>query len=198
MKFRYKIFLFVFVMSAGVSVSRAQDAHRDRELMPEALLDTIGVRPGMVLGEAGAGQGYFTFKLAARVGPTGHVYANDIDAEALRVLWNRAQREGVSQISIVKGRVADPLFPVRDLDMVILVVAFHDFEKPVEWLKNARKYMKQNAPMVIIDVDPDKWGRGHYHYWTSEKITDYLEAAGYEKIKILTHLARHNVYIYNP
>jgi ubiquinone/menaquinone biosynthesis C-methylase UbiE len=190
--------LVLILISAAVLPLFGQDAHRDSQLMPEALLDSIGVRPGMIIGEAGAGQGYFTFKLANRVGPTGHVYANDIDEGALKVLWNRAQREGIAQITTVKGEVADPLFPVQDLDMVVLVVAFHDFEKPVAWLKKAARYMKSGANLVIIDVDPDRWGRGHYHYWTLKKISGYLETAGYRKIRVYTHLPRHNIYIYRP
>ena len=105
-------------------------------------MDTIGVREGMVIGEAGAGRGYFSFKLAKRIGESGTLYANDIDANALRAISRRCVQEGILNIKTVEGKVADPLFPVKDLEMVFMIAAFHDFTEPVAWLKNVKKYMK--------------------------------------------------------
>ena len=79
----------------------------DRETWqpPEKILDAIGARPGMRVGEAGAGQGYFTFPLARRVGSEGIVLANDISASSLAVIRERAVREGLGNIRIVRGEI---------------------------------------------------------------------------------------------
>jgi SAM-dependent methyltransferase len=81
-------------------------------------MDSIGVRQGMRVGEAGAGQGYFTFPLARRVGSGGMVFSNDISGESLDVIRERAVREGLKNIRTVVGEVEDPLFPEKNLDLV--------------------------------------------------------------------------------
>jgi len=83
--------------------------------------------------------------MARRVGPTGLVFANDISTRALRSLEERATREGLANIRTVVGDVDDPLFPQRDLQLVVVVHAFHDFSHPVEWLVNLKGYLRPGA-----------------------------------------------------
>ena len=92
-------------------------------------MDAIGVEPGMRVGEAGAGTGYFTFPLARRVGPDGIVFANDISTSSLDVIRDRAADEELGNIKIDVGEVADPLFPEDDLDMIVMVYVLHMLEK---------------------------------------------------------------------
>ncbi len=101
------------VSASAVPAAARDDAARDAELQPERVMDAIGIRPGMVVGEAGAGRGYFTFKLARRVGETGKVYANDIDNDALAHVRERCRDESVRNIETVLGEVADPPFPAH-------------------------------------------------------------------------------------
>jgi len=70
---------------------------RDKDHQPERVMDVVGVKPGMIIGEVGAGSGYFTFKLAKRVEESGHVFANDISSSALRSLGEKCEKEGDSQ-----------------------------------------------------------------------------------------------------
>ena len=121
-----------------MSVSLAQ-SRRDKRDQPEKLLDIAGVKPGMSVGEAGAGSGYFTFHISRRVGDRGKVYANDIDESSLQNLTDRCEREGVENIETVLGEIADPCFPVSDLDMVTMLYAFHDFTEKEQWLRNVKK-----------------------------------------------------------
>jgi len=174
----------------------AAQSNRDAWMKPEKVMDAIGVKPGMVIGEGGAGEGYFTFKLARRVGTKGRIYANDIVERVLRVIENRCEKEDIVNITTILGEVDDPLFPEDELDMVVMVVAFHDFEKPVAWLENVRPSMKRNATLVIIERDPDRWGRGESHFMTKEEILDTVKKADYQLVRIETFLPRHNVYIF--
>ncbi len=128
----------------------AQDSREQRE-QPDKLLDIAGVKPGMIVGEAGAGGGFLTFFLSKRVGASGHIYANDIDANSLERLSERSRREGVGNITTVLGKVDDPLFPVNDLDLVVMIWAFHDFTERAAWLKNVKKYLKDDAGIFIFD-----------------------------------------------
>jgi len=142
------LFLGIIVFFASFSLAQSR---RDRRDQPEKLLDIARVKPEMSVGEAGAGSGYFTFYISRRVGERGKVYANDIDESSLQNLKDRCVREGAENIETVLGETADPCFPVSDLDMVTMLYAFHDFTEKEQWLRNVKKYMKEDASLVIFD-----------------------------------------------
>jgi SAM-dependent methyltransferase len=166
----------VVVLSA-LPAAAIDDASRDAELQPERVMDAIGIRPGMVIGEAGAGRGYFTFKLARRVGEAGKVYANDIDAGALAHVRERCHKEAVHNIETVLGEIADPLFPERSLDLVMMVYALHDFAEPEAFLVRLKQYLKPGAPVVILDRDPE--ATGEHHFMPRERLLALFGASGY-------------------
>ena len=162
----------------------------------ERAMDAVGVAPGMVVGEAGAGDGYFTLPMARRVGPAGAVYANDISRRALDRLASSARREQLDNVHVVEGDVDDPRFPRRDLELVVVVHAFHDFSQPVEWLRNARRYLKPGAAVAIIDSDPDQGAERHF--WPRDRILRYAEEAGFEPAKIVDGISRHLIIVIKP
>ena len=181
---RYALVILTCVVLAGIALvgaPAADEARRDRRLQPDRVLDVVGLRPGMVVGEAGAGKGYFTIKLARRVGPTGTVYANDIDASALEALEDRAQREKLTNITTVVGEVSDPLFP-EQVDIVFMVYAFHDFDRPVEFLDNLERYLKPGATVVVLDEDPVV--TGDHHFLTPAEVLEHFGQAGYERLAV--------------
>ena len=176
----------------------AQDSYRDSQLKPEKVMDAIGLKKGMVVGEAGAGRGYFTFKMSKRVGKNGKIYANDINANVLQSIKNRCKRENINNIKTILGKVDDPLFPEGKLDIIIMVYAFHEFDKPVDWLQNVIPYMKPDASLVIIEPDVNGSGYESRHFMSEEKIADVMKEAEYELVRIETFLEDDNVYIYKP
>jgi len=159
-------------------------------------MDAIGVAPGMVIGEAGAGEGYFTLPMARRVGPTGIVYANDISTRALRELEQRGTREGLANVRTVVGGVDDPLFPQRDLQLVVVVHAFHDFSHPVEWLVNLKAYLRPDATVAIIDLDPAQGAEPHF--WPRDRIERHAAEAGYELTKAVDDISSHLILVFRP
>jgi ubiquinone/menaquinone biosynthesis C-methylase UbiE len=183
-----------FCLLGAVSVSIAQN--RDTWQQPEKVMDAIGVTPGMTVGEVGAGEGYFTFKLAGRVGSEGKVYANDIDQSALRHIEDRYRRDGISQITTIIGEREDPLFPAGVMDLVIMVYVLHDLAKPVELLRNVQPALKPGAPLVILERDPEKTGDRSGHFYNREKLLSIVSEAGFELVRIETFLSRDNVYIF--
>ena len=159
-------------------------------------MDAIGVAPGMVIGEAGAGEGYFTLPMARRVGPAGIVYANDISTRALRTLEQHSTRDGLANIRTVVGDVDDPLFPQRDLQMVVVVYAFHDFSHPVEWLVNLKAYLRPGATVAIIDLDPAQGAEAHF--WSRERVERHASEAGYELTKAVDGISAHLILVFTP
>jgi ubiquinone/menaquinone biosynthesis C-methylase UbiE len=170
----------------------------DRETWqpPEKILDAIGIRPGMRVGEAGAGQGYFTFPLARRIGSEGIVFANDISTSSLDVIRERALREGLGNIKIVVGEVEDPLFPEKNLDMVVMVYVLHMLERPIPFLKNLHSYLKPGGLLVIIERKTTV-ERAHYpSFMTNRQILETVGKTGYELDRTESFLQRDNIYIY--
>src|ERR1022692_1559432 len=89
---------------------------REAEEAPEGALDALGIRPGMVVADVGAGTGYMSLRLAKRVGPTGKVYANDLQPEMLARLRDNAAKAGLTNIETVQGEEADPKLPAGRMD----------------------------------------------------------------------------------
>jgi ubiquinone/menaquinone biosynthesis C-methylase UbiE len=118
------------------------------------VLDAVGVESGMVVGELGAGRGRYTVHLARRVGDTGKVYANDIDAEALAFLRERCRREKMTNVETVLGEVEDPRFPEASLDMIFMVWVYHMVDSPVALLRSFGASLKPGAPVVMVEPPP--------------------------------------------
>jgi tRNA A58 N-methylase Trm61 len=171
---------------------------------PEKVMDAIGVKPGMIIGEVGAGRGRYTVHLAHRVGSKGKIYANDIDENALSYLRERCRHNNIQNIETILGKVDDPLFPERSLDMVIMVWVYHMLEKPIPLMKNLRPSLKPGATVVILDppdeeideeikelkgkLDPDR-------PTIKERIEKGGEEAGFELVRIETFLPEDTIYI---
>ena len=169
----------------------------DRETWqpPEKIMDAIGVKAGMRIGEAGAGKGYFTFPLARRVGPEGVVYANDILTSSLDVIRERAGRERLENIKIVVGAVEDPLFPEKNLDMIVMVYVLHELDRPVPFLKNLGSYLKPGGSLVIIEKNTAvETGHGH-SFMTNSHILETLSKADYTLNRTETFLPRDTIYV---
>ena len=167
----------------GAQARDALDRLRDRDLQPERVMDAIGLKPGMIAGEAGASYGYFTFKMSARVGAAGTVYANDIAPGALRTIENRAAAERIGNIRTVLGEETDPRFPRADLDLVVVFDCLFEFSQPGAWMKNARGYLKPGGRLVIVDPDPSKPGVTD-EALPRQRIHDFAARAGYRVIAV--------------
>jgi len=175
--------------------AQSRNETRDRIEQPEKVMEATGVKPGMVIGEIGAGAGYFTFWLARGVGEGGKVYANDIDSNGLSRIERRKTDENVANIETVLGTVDDPRLPPASLDMVFMVNAFHDLERPVELLANLLPCLKPDATVVLMDRDPAKVSDRGRHFLTRAEVEDIVGRSVFELVRVETFLRDHNLYI---
>ena len=162
---------------------------------PDKVMDTAGVRPGMVIGEVGAGRGRFTVHLAHRVGETGRIYANDINQASLDHLRDRCRKDGIRNVEIIVGKEEDPLFPKATLDMIFLVLTYHHLRQPVALLKNIIPSLKPGATVVIVDPDPARSRWQENETTSPEKMRREATEAGFEIARTETFLARENIFI---
>jgi ubiquinone/menaquinone biosynthesis C-methylase UbiE len=128
---------------------------------PVPIMDAIDLKPGMAVGEVGAGTGRMTMWLADRVGVSGKVYANDIDKESLERLRERSRADGFENIEILLGEDDDPKLPAGVLDMVFMINVYHHLDDPLPLIKNIRPGLKPGGRLVIVECDPEKvdWGK---------------------------------------
>jgi len=187
----WPVLLFVLIAASGEAQYR--NPSRDSIEQPEKVMEATGVKPGMVIGEIGAGRGYFTFWLYRGVGATGKVYANDIDSSALASIERTAAAEKIANIETVLGTVEDPRLPAGSLDMVFMVNAFHDLARPVELLANLEPALKPGATVVIMDRDPAR--DGDRHFLPREKVEEIIGRSVFELVRVETFLRYHNLYI---
>lgn len=126
-----------------------------RERVGEAIevMDLAGIDPGETVADIGAGRGYYTGKLAERVGATGFVYGEDIFQATVTDLRKRMAAEGHANVRIVLGTPGDPKLPPTVLDHALLIHMYHEIENPYELLWNLRTSLKPDATVAIVDTD---------------------------------------------
>jgi ubiquinone/menaquinone biosynthesis C-methylase UbiE len=133
---------------------------REKYQRPDQIMDHLGIGEGSLVADLGAGGGWFTIRLARRVGPNGRVYAQDIQPEMIGSIERRVQREGLKdRVEMVLGKASDPNLPVP-VDVVLIVDAYHEMTDPVALLKNVRKSLRPGGRVGIVEASKAGHGPG--------------------------------------
>jgi ubiquinone/menaquinone biosynthesis C-methylase UbiE len=141
---------FAQVMSAA-GAAWLDRPERIEEEEPDRALDVLKIPRGAVVADVGAGSGYFTVKLASRVGPTGKVYATDIQPEMLRLLALRLDKDRISNVTLVQGETDNPRLPPSTFDLQLMVDVYHEFSAPQTMLKHLREALKPDGRLVLLE-----------------------------------------------
>ena len=136
-----------------VSSRWSDEDSRDKAGESVAVMNRAGVKPGMTVADIGAGEGYYTIRLAARVGPKGRVLAQDIMPEVRNTLAERVSRERLDTVSVKLGTPDDPGLPANSFDRVFLVHMYHEIESPYAFLWNLRPATKPGGRVIVVDAD---------------------------------------------
>jgi ubiquinone/menaquinone biosynthesis C-methylase UbiE len=124
-------------------------------------MDALRIYDGNVVADLGAGGGWFTVRLARRVGPNGRVYAEDIQHQMIESINRRVEREGLERRVITTlGTASDPGLPLGALDAVLIVDAYHEMEQPVALLRNLARSLKPEGRIGIVDFTSEGGGPG--------------------------------------
>jgi predicted methyltransferase len=135
----------------------------DREAWqkPDQVMDAVHVAEGTTVADIGAGGGWFTVRLARRVGPNGRVYAVDVQRLMIEAIRRRVQREGLNNVTAVLGTNDDPGLPMdARTDAVLIVDAFHEMAEPVVLLQNVSRTLKPHGRIGIVDYREGEGGPG--------------------------------------
>jgi len=157
-----------------------QGVNRDEWQQPQKVITALNIKPGEVIADLGSGGGYFTFKLAQAAGPTGKVYAVDIDSDMVDLVGKRVKSEGVSNVETVLAKADDPMLPKSGVDLIFTSNTYHHIDNRIAYFANLRKYLRPAGRVAIIDFDRRAWIEGLLrHYTPSEFIRSEMDQAGY-------------------
>jgi ubiquinone/menaquinone biosynthesis C-methylase UbiE len=140
------------VSGLGATSFSTEEARDDRR-EAETVMELAGIIPGMRVADIGAGDGYYTVRLAEQVGADGRVLANDIDAEAIQRLGTRVIEERFDNVSIVEGAVDDPRLPQASFDRIFLVHMYHEVSEPYAFLWRLRPALREGGQVIVVDTD---------------------------------------------
>lgn len=136
-----------------VSPRWSTEEARDRLNEAGEVMSKAGIKPGMTVADIGAGEGYYTVRLAARVGKDGRVLAEDIVAAVRDALAERVARERLDNVSVRLGEPANPKLPDASFDRVLMVHMYHEIDQPYEFLWRMRPALKPDGLVVVVDAN---------------------------------------------
>jgi len=170
---------------------------REQEENPEGALDALNLKAGMIVADVGAGSGYMSLKLAKRVGPTGKVYAEDVQPQMLQQVRSNAAKAKAENVVTVQGSYTDPMLPKGQIDLVLLVDVYHEFSEPQKMLRGIRASLKPDGRLVLLEYrkeDP-KIPIREEHKMTVAEVRTELEAEGFHLAQVIETLPRQHILI---
>jgi SAM-dependent methyltransferase len=171
---------------------------RVAEEQPDRALGVIGVGPGQVVADVGAGSGYYTVRLARRVGPGGTVYASDIQPEMLALLGKRLKRERLGNVVSVLATPTDPKLPEAALDLVLMVDVYHELSRPQDTLRQLKRSLKPDGRLVLVEFrkeDPRVPIRPEHKMSVDEAKLE-LGAEGFRLVKVSDVLPWQHILVF--
>jgi SAM-dependent methyltransferase len=137
------------IISPEYSNEKTRDGHGEAE----RVLNLLGIKPGQRVADIGAGLGYYTVRVARRLGPGGTIYATDVKSDYLDQLRARLAREQIIGVQLILGLPRDPRLPADSVDVAILSHMYHEIENPYEFLYRLQPSLAPGARVGIIDMD---------------------------------------------
>ena len=147
---RYKGRVIAPVMSAS-GADWLNRPEREKTEMPDRLLDALKIKPGMTVADVGAGIGYFSWRIAKRVGSEGQVLAVEVQPEMLERLGMEMRKRNISNVRSILGTPLDPILPAQSVDLALMVDVYHEFQHPEEMVAKIRKSLKDDGRMVLVE-----------------------------------------------
>ena len=189
----------VYALPMGVEGAAWLDRpERDLEEDPDLALRILRIPRGATVADIGAGSGYFTVRLAKAVGPTGKVYATDIQPGMLQLLEKTVARAKLTNVIPILGGLDDPKLPPGAIDLAIMVDVYHEFSQPQRMLQHIREALKPGGRLVLLEYraeDPDVPIRPE-HKMTKAQVKLEIEHEGFKQQRVYDELPRQHLIVF--
>jgi ubiquinone/menaquinone biosynthesis C-methylase UbiE len=175
-------------------------SERDEEEAPDIALNVLKIPKGASVADIGAGSGFITERLSARVGPTGRVFANDLQPQMLQILGRRLAQRNITNVTLVQGTIDDPKLDPASVDLEIMVDVYHELSQPQAMLRRLRAALKPGGRLVLLEYrkeDPTIPIKFEHKMSVAEAKME-LEAEGFTLAKVDEALPRQHILIFTP
>jgi ubiquinone/menaquinone biosynthesis C-methylase UbiE len=175
-------------------------SERDEEEAPDVALNVLKIPKGASVADIGAGSGFITERLSARVGPTGRVFANDLQPQMLQILGRRLALRNITNVTLVQGTIDDPKLDPASVDLEIMVDVYHELSQPQAMLRRLRAALKPGGRLVLLEYrkeDPTIPIKFEHKMSVAEAKME-LEAEGFTLAKVDEALPRQHILIFTP
>ncbi len=169
---------------------------RDEWQKPEQVVEALAIKPGDRVADLGSGGGYFTFRFSKAVGPTGKVYAVDLDRDMLDYVGARAKEDDHLNVETGLAKYDDPLLP-ESVDLIFTCNVYHHIEGRAKYFADAAKYLRPGGRVAIVDFDGRHWTAILGHTTPVEVIKKEMQEAGYRLERELDFLDRQAFLVYS-
>ena len=171
---------------------------REEEEHPAQVLDALDLRPGEIVADLGAGSGYFTFRMAPKVGETGKVLAVEIQEAMLNTLRARASALKAANVEVVQGTEADPHLPAGGVDLVLVVDVYHELSYPFEVMTRVREALKPGGRVVFVEYrkeDPEVPIK-EVHKMSLKQLETEMNAVGLVRVRTVETLPLQHIVFF--
>ena len=171
---------------------------REQEEEPDVALDALKIPKGASVADIGAGSGYITERLAARVGATGRVFANDVQPQMLEILSRRLAMKQITNVTLVQGTVDDPKLAPASVDLELMVDVYHELSRPQVMLRHLREALRPGGRLVLLEYrkeDPTVPIKPEHKMSVAEAKLE-VEAEGFTLAKVDEALPRQHILIF--
>jgi ubiquinone/menaquinone biosynthesis C-methylase UbiE len=175
-------------------------SERDEEEAPDIALNVLKIPRGASVADIGAGSGFITERLSARVGPTGRVFANDLQPQMLQILGRRLAQRNITNVTLVQGTIDDPKLDAASVDLEIMVDVYHELSQPQAMLRRLRAALKPGGRLVLLEYrkeDPTIPIKFEHKMSVAEAKME-LEAEGFALARVDEALPRQHILIFTP
>jgi ubiquinone/menaquinone biosynthesis C-methylase UbiE len=165
---------------------------------PDELLDLLGVEEGDVVADIGAGPGFFSLRAAERVGQRGQVLAVDVQPEMVDGLKMMMEKFGYENIVPILGAIDDPKLPAESVDHVLIVMAYHEFSRPVEMMRHVRRAMKRDAQLLVVEYKAEAHESrvAPLHKMSEAEIMREFAALGFRRDRVIDIIPSQHVFVF--
>jgi ubiquinone/menaquinone biosynthesis C-methylase UbiE len=172
---------------------------RDSWQQPDRVIEALGLEPGDRVADLGSGSGYFTLRLARAVGPTGKVYAVDVDEGMNDHLRKRVHDAGLDNVEVILGEVEDPLLPDGEIDLLLTVNTYHHIQERPRYFRNVQKDLGSDGRVAIVEFDGRKgwFVRLMVHSLSKPELVGEMREVGYRLDQDLDFLERQSFLIFS-
>jgi precorrin-6B methylase 2 len=171
---------------------------REDEERPAVVIDALGLRGGEVVADLGAGSGYFSFRIAPKVGTTGRVLAVDVQDEMIETIRKRATSQKITNVEAVKSSETDPHLPANGVDLVLMVDVYHELSYPFEVVTKVREALKPGGRVVFVEYRKEDPGVPikAVHKMSVDQLEKEMKVIGLVRLQTIETLPSQHIVIF--